>query len=124
MHNPRWRRRAAHMMTAWCAIVPRSRTYRRSPEPELRNHEPMPAPYTRRTSFIAALLVLTALAGCGKKDAAKEDKGGDDAENAAVPVQVAAATRGPIDRVIRAEAILYPINQANVMPKISAPVRR
>lgn len=87
----------------------------------------MPAPLTRsRLAALLLLLLLMAFAGCGgKKDAAKEDKagGGDEAE-AAVPVQVAAATRGSIDRVIRAEAILFPINQANVMPKISAPVRR
>src|SRR4029078_5505141 len=34
------------------------------------------------------------------------------------------ALRGAIDHVITADAVLYPINQANVIPKISAPVRR
>jgi multidrug efflux pump subunit AcrA (membrane-fusion protein) len=34
------------------------------------------------------------------------------------------ARRGPIDHVITADAVLYPINQANVTPKISAPVKR
>ena len=32
--------------------------------------------------------------------------------------------RGAIDHVITADAVLYPINQANVTPKISAPVKR
>ncbi len=33
-------------------------------------------------------------------------------------------TRGPIDVIVEADAVLYPVNQANVMSKISAPVRR
>ncbi len=32
--------------------------------------------------------------------------------------------RGAIDHVVTADAVLYPINQANVTPKISAPVKR
>src|SRR5262249_45773137 len=41
-----------------------------------------------------------------------------------VPVQVAPAIRGSIRYTIRADAILYPRDQANIMPKISAPIRR
>jgi len=37
---------------------------------------------------------------------------------------VEAATLGAIDRVVTADAVLFPINQANVTPKISAPVKR
>lgn len=62
------------------------------------------------------------LASCGAKKEASEEAEG--AESAPVPVQVATVTRGPIGRVIRADAILYPINQANITPKISAPVRK
>jgi multidrug efflux pump subunit AcrA (membrane-fusion protein) len=40
------------------------------------------------------------------------------------PVQVAPAIRGSIRLIINADAILYPRDQANIMPKISAPVRR
>src|SRR5579871_4727008 len=40
-----------------------------------------------------------------------------------VPVQVAEAKQDSIDRIVTASAILYPIDQASVMPKISAPVR-
>lgn len=66
---------------------------------------------------------LAALAGCGggAKDEAK--KGGGESEPA-VPVEVAKAIKGPIHRVITADAILFPVNQANVMPKVTAPVRQ
>ncbi len=72
--------------------------------------------------LIAVLVVVFALlAGCGK---------GGDAQQAAAdelaptPVNVEPTVRGAIDHVITADAVLYPINQANVIPKISAPVRR
>jgi multidrug efflux pump subunit AcrA (membrane-fusion protein) len=69
-----------------------------------------------------ALLALAALAllACGKKDNAG---GGGESEPAA-PVQVEAARRGPIDHIIVVDAVLYPVNQSNVMAKISAPVER
>ena len=37
---------------------------------------------------------------------------------------VETAVRGAIDHVVTADAVLYPVNQANVTPKISAPVKR
>ncbi|MGI8959100.1 MAG: efflux RND transporter periplasmic adaptor subunit [Bryobacteraceae bacterium] len=40
------------------------------------------------------------------------------------PVQVAQATKGSIEHIITANAVLSPLNQANVTSKISAPVRR
>ena len=39
-------------------------------------------------------------------------------------VQVAAAERGPIEREIKADAVLYPLHQAAIVPKISAPVSK
>ncbi|MCU1329171.1 MAG: efflux transporter, family, subunit [Bryobacterales bacterium] len=69
----------------------------------------------RWIAVCSAALVL--LAACGKKE--------QEAEHEVVaPVQVAEAKKGTIDRVISADAVLYPVNQANVMPKISAPVLR
>jgi HlyD family secretion protein len=62
------------------------------------------------------------LAGCGK-GGAKEQAGGEPPE-APTPVLVEPALRGAIDHVVTADAVLYPINQANVVPKISAPVKR
>jgi HlyD family secretion protein len=55
-------------------------------------------------------------AGCKSKPAK--------ADEAPTPVMVEAATRGAIDRVVMADAVLYPINQANVTSKINAPVKR
>lgn len=67
-----------------------------------------------RTFAIAVLCVL-AVAGCHKKE--KE-------EEPVVPVQVAPVIRGSIRQIVKADAILYARDQANIMPKISAPVRR
>src|SRR5258708_19900376 len=65
--------------------------------------------------LIAAMVVL---GGCGKdKEQAKEAE-------APTTVMVEAAVYGAIDHVVTADAVLYPINQANVTSKISAPVKR
>jgi HlyD family secretion protein len=75
-----------------------------------------------RSHFAAGLFAAgLLLAGCGKGGAAKEDAG---EQEAPTPVTVETAVRGAIDHVVTADAVLYPINQANVTPKISAPVRR
>ncbi len=58
------------------------------------------------------------LAGCGKAPE-KEAEG-----EAPVPVEVDDVTRGPIDVLVAADAVLYPVNQANMTSKIGAPVRR
>jgi len=74
-----------------------------------------------RTSMpaIASVIVAAALlAGCGK---AKEEAAETEAPT---PVLVETATLGAIDHVVTADAVLFPINQANVTPKISAPVKR
>lgn len=69
--------------------------------------------YSRKLAFTAIL--LASLTACSKP---KEDEA-----EPVVPVQVGDVTRGPIDRIVAAQAILYPIDQASVMPKISAPVK-
>jgi multidrug efflux pump subunit AcrA (membrane-fusion protein) len=65
-----------------------------------------------------ALLSLTVLVGCGGKA-----KQAAEAEPP-TPVQVDDVTRGPIDVIVNANAVLFPFNQANVTSKISAPLRR
>src|SRR5947208_1840659 len=71
----------------------------------------------RRVLVCAISCILAA--GCGRK--AEKEAG----ENGApVQVQVEEARRGPIDRIITADAVLFPVNQANVTSKISAPIRR
>jgi multidrug efflux pump subunit AcrA (membrane-fusion protein) len=81
----------------------------------------------RRTAAVACLIAAGALlSGCGKAKPKEAEAGGEGAEGAEPPtaVMVETAVRGAIDRVVSADAILYPINQANVTPKISAPVKR
>ena len=62
-----------------------------------------------------AILCLLFLAGCSAKKEVPE---------AVTPVEVAAAKRETIHHIITAEGVLYPVVQANIVPKISAPVRR
>jgi HlyD family secretion protein len=64
---------------------------------------------------IAGLAVLTMAAGCAKKE-----------EKEAEPiarVQTAEVRTDTVRRIIEADGVLYPRDQAAVMPKISAPVR-
>jgi multidrug efflux pump subunit AcrA (membrane-fusion protein) len=68
---------------------------------------------------IGALLLIMALTGCGGGN----EKSGADVEPV-TPVQLAKVTRVPIQRIVTADAVLYPIRQSSVTPKISAPVRR
>lgn len=84
-----------------------------------RNRHNLPC---RRAAAIACLIAAGAmLAGCGK---AKENGEGGEGAEAPTPVTVEKAGIGAIDRVISADATLYPIKQANVTSKISAPVKR
>src|ERR1035438_6466725 len=63
----------------------------------------------------AVLLLVLLSASCAKK-AEKEAE-------AVAPVQTAEVRTDSIRRVFEADGILYPRNQASVVPKISAPVR-
>jgi HlyD family secretion protein len=78
----------------------------------------------RKTIFLisAAMAACVLLSGCGKGKVAAE--GGGEAPEAPTPVTVEAANLGAIDHVVTADAVLYPINQANVTAKISSPVKR
>lgn len=67
-------------------------------------------------SLALTLLIL----GCSKKN----EVGNAADEAPAAPVQVATAQRATMHSFIAAEAILYPLKQANITPKISAPVAR
>jgi HlyD family secretion protein len=61
------------------------------------------------------LAIAGAAIGCRKKETETRP---------VVPVQVAPAIRGSIRNIVTADAVLYPRDQANIMPKISAPVKR
>jgi HlyD family secretion protein len=71
-----------------------------------------------RFSLVLCLLLL---ASCSAK---KEDATGSEEAKAATPVEVATAKLQTIHRTVSAEAVLYPVMQANIVPKINAPVRR
>jgi multidrug efflux pump subunit AcrA (membrane-fusion protein) len=66
-----------------------------------------------RIACCAALGVT--LVACGKKEAETKP---------VAPVKVAPAIRGSIREIITADAVLFPRDQANLTPKISAPIRR
>lgn len=65
--------------------------------------------------FLVAAFLLTACGGAKKEAAGVE---------APTPVQVETVRKGPIDHVITADAVLYPVNQSAVTAKISSPVSR
>jgi multidrug efflux pump subunit AcrA (membrane-fusion protein) len=64
---------------------------------------------------LAGFAALIVLASCSKPKEAETEP--------VVPVQVAEVKRDSIRRIVSAQAILYPVDQASVMPKISAPVK-
>ena len=68
------------------------------------------------TTALTIALLLTG--GCHRKaeEAAESE--------APAPVQVAAVTEDTIHRTVTADGALYPLNQWNVMPKVTAPVAR
>ncbi len=59
--------------------------------------------------------LLLAISACSKKEEPEAE--------AAVPVQVAAAARETMRRMVTADAVIFPVEQANVMSKLSAPIR-
>jgi multidrug efflux pump subunit AcrA (membrane-fusion protein) len=74
----------------------------------------------RKFLSLSALLVMGLAGACSKKPSAEAG----DSESSATPVQVATARTQSLDHVITVEAVLYPLKQANITPKISAPVAR
>jgi RND family efflux transporter MFP subunit len=66
----------------------------------------------RHAAAAAAVAAALSFAACSSKPA-----------EPVVTVQTAVARRAPIARVVTAEAVLFPLNQAAVTPKLSAPVR-
>ncbi|MGH9622022.1 MAG: hypothetical protein ACRD45_20255, partial [Bryobacteraceae bacterium] len=67
----------------------------------------------RRSACATGAVVLALmLVGCSSKQAATPEP--------VVSVQTATVQRKTIERVIASNALLYPINQATIVPKISA----
>src|SRR5262249_61900779 len=67
-----------------------------------------------RGSALAVALSL-AVIGCGK---------GEKEEAPEATVQAAPAARAEISRLVKAEAVIFPIEQSAIAPRINAPVRK
>src|ERR1700693_5437498 len=63
--------------------------------------------------FLASAIAIISV-GCSKEKT----------EEAAVPVTAANAQKATVQRVITADAVLFPLQQAALVPKISAPVKQ
>ncbi len=71
----------------------------------------------RKTTALFTAGCFLLLAGCSKKEESAEVK-------PVVPVQLAPVVKEAIRRVVTADGVLYPIDQAAVTPKISSPVEK
>jgi HlyD family secretion protein len=74
------------------------------------------ASWWSRLGSAFALCFLLTICGCSKAKAPAEAE-------PVIPVQVTEVKQDSIDRIVSASGILYPVDQATVMPKISAPVK-
>src|SRR3954447_6194457 len=70
----------------------------------------------RLTCCVAIVTAAFLVSACRKAE--------PEAAPAAAPVKVSPAIKGSIRRIVTADAVLYPRDQASIVPKISAPVRR
>lgn len=73
------------------------------------------SPWLLRTILLSGLASFAVLSGCGKKEEAPE---------AVVNVQAGTVSTEPITQHIRADAVLSPIAQAALAPKITSPVKK
>jgi multidrug efflux pump subunit AcrA (membrane-fusion protein) len=73
-------------------------------------------PHITHAAWLAIAACLLATSGCSKKEAPETE--------APAPVQVAAVTQDTVRRTVTADGTLYPENQWNVMPNITAPVEK
>ena len=75
----------------------------------------LPIPF--RIGFTATLLVAALQLGCSSKDT-------DEEKAAAVPVQTAVVEQRKIAKTVIAQAVLFPLNQTALTPKITSPISR
>src|ERR1700739_4606992 len=98
------------MATARCAIGSRWRTCKRS-----RGRASDMCTNGTQAVALISVLGLAALCGCSQEPAEKEPVG---------TVQPAPGRQTTIQEVITTEAILFPLQQAAITPKVNAPVRQ
>ena len=76
----------------------------------------LPPTPVSRAKRISCVLAITLLAACNKKEAEKPEP--------IAPVQVAPVTTDTIRKLVVADAVLFPIDQSPIVPKITAPIAR
>jgi len=75
--------------------------------------------FCRRDRRQCALLIVLAIAIASSSVACSHEK----EEEAVVPVKAVAVQKTAIQLVIAADAVLFPLQQAALVPKITAPVK-
>src|SRR4051812_21244325 len=74
----------------------------------------VPGPKKTRVALVCLASVIAVLStGCTKEEA----------EEAAVPVKAVPVQKGPMQRIVVADAVLFPLQQSALVPKISAPIK-
>ena len=71
--------------------------------------------HARLGTLVCCALLGAAGSGCRKAETKQE---------IVAPVRVSPAIKGSIRLIVNADAVLFPRDQANIVPKISAPVKR
>ena len=72
--------------------------------------------YVTRLTYLTLICAALLAGGACRKTEKKED--------VIAPVRVSPAIKGSIRLIVNVDAVLYPRDQANIVPKINAPVRR
>ena len=70
----------------------------------------------RKITIFLMTSCLVAMSGCSKKEESEAE--------APAPVQVTAVTQDTIRRIVAGDGMLFPRDQASVMPKIASPVEK
>jgi HlyD family secretion protein len=70
----------------------------------------------RKITIFILTSCLVAMSGCSKKEESEAE--------APAPVQVTAVTQDTIRRIVAGDGMLFPRDQASVMPKIASPVEK
>jgi HlyD family secretion protein len=69
-----------------------------------------------QVKWVSVVPFLLLVSACAKKEAAEA--------TAPAPVQVTSVTQATIRRIVNGDGVLFPQDQANVIPKITAPVQK